>query len=106
LTIEEDRSHFGLWALTKATLILGSKVSALSKEQLAIVSNKDLIAINRARPATYLLPAVVLAAVTIAACHRKLTRRHCMALCSVFCVNRAQRMLWASRHGRWQSTAR
>ena len=47
LTIEEDRAHFGLWALTKATLILGSKVAALSQEQLAIVSNKDLIAINR-----------------------------------------------------------
>lgn len=47
LTIAEQRSHFGLWAITKATLILGSKVSALSKEQLAIIGNTDAIAINQ-----------------------------------------------------------
>jgi hypothetical protein len=56
LSIEEDRAHFGLWAITKATLILGSKVSALSKEQLAIVGNKDVIAINQVRNAAPLPP--------------------------------------------------
>jgi alpha-galactosidase len=47
LTIAQQRSHFGLWAITKATLILGSKVEALSVEQLAIISNKGAIAINQ-----------------------------------------------------------
>jgi hypothetical protein len=58
LSIEEDRAHFGLWAITKATLILGSKVSALSKEQLAIVGNKDVIAINQVRNAAPLPPLI------------------------------------------------
>eukprot|EP00729_Bicosta_minor_P019495 gene19495-6283_t len=47
LTMAEQRSHFGLWAITKSTLILGSKVSALSSEQLSLISNKDLIAMNQ-----------------------------------------------------------
>lgn len=34
-------------AITKSTLILGSKVDALSKEQLALISNKGLIAMNQ-----------------------------------------------------------
>ena len=41
------QAHFGLWAITKSTLILGSKVSALSAAQLAVVSNKGLIAVNQ-----------------------------------------------------------
>jgi len=47
LSIAQQRAHFALWAITKSTLILGSKVTELSKEQLAIISNKDLIAINQ-----------------------------------------------------------
>jgi hypothetical protein len=47
LTLAEQRSHFGLWAITKATLILGSNVPKLSPDQLAIISNKDIIAINQ-----------------------------------------------------------
>merc|ERR1712166_1698774 len=35
LSVAEQRAHFGLWAITKSTLILGSKVEALSSEQLA-----------------------------------------------------------------------
>jgi len=47
LSIAEQRAHFGLWAITKATLILGSKVSKLSAEQLEIIKNKDVIAVNQ-----------------------------------------------------------
>lgn len=47
LTLAEQRAHFALWAITKSTLILGTKVSALSHEQLDIVGNEDLIAINQ-----------------------------------------------------------
>lgn len=52
LTMAEQRSHFGLWAITKSTLILGSKVSALSSEQLSLISNKDLIVRVGSRNAT------------------------------------------------------
>merc|ERR1740117_1829555 len=47
LSVAEQRAHFGLWAITKSTLILGSKVEALSSEQLAIIGNKDVIAVNQ-----------------------------------------------------------
>lgn len=47
LTMGQQRAHFALWAITKATLILGSQVTRLSPEQLALVGNKDLIAINQ-----------------------------------------------------------
>jgi len=47
LSIAEQRSHFALWAITKSTLILGSKVEALSPEQLSIISNRAVIGINQ-----------------------------------------------------------
>jgi hypothetical protein len=47
LSLAEQRSHFALWAITKATLILGSNVPKLSKDQLDIIGNVDLIAINQ-----------------------------------------------------------
>jgi hypothetical protein len=47
LTPAEQRAHFGLWAITKSTLILGTKLSQLDAAQLAIVKNKELIAVNQ-----------------------------------------------------------
>ena len=47
LTIAEQRAHFGLWAITKSTLILGTDVAKLSTEQLAIIGNKGVIAVNQ-----------------------------------------------------------
>ena len=35
------------WAITKATLILGSNVGKLSKDQLAIIGNQKVIDINQ-----------------------------------------------------------
>ena len=35
------------WAITKATLILGSNVAALSKDQLAIIGNQKVIDVNQ-----------------------------------------------------------
>lgn len=46
LTITEQRSHFALWCFVKAPLILGNDLSNMSPEVLAIISNKNLIAIN------------------------------------------------------------
>lgn len=47
LSDAECRSHFGLWAITKSPLILGSDVRKLTAAQLAIIGNKDVIAINQ-----------------------------------------------------------
>ena len=47
LTDAQSRTHFGLWALMKAPLILGTPLPRLSPSQLAIVSNRDVIAINQ-----------------------------------------------------------
>ena len=47
LTPAEQRAHFGLWAITKSTLIMGAKLSELDAAQLAIVKNKELVAVNQ-----------------------------------------------------------
>ena len=40
-------SHRTRWAITKATLILGSNVAALSKDQLEIIGNRKVIDVNQ-----------------------------------------------------------
>ncbi len=45
--ITEAQSHFALWAITNAPLILGNDVSKMPKPLLDIVSNQDIIAINQ-----------------------------------------------------------
>jgi len=47
LTIIESRSHFALWCFVKAPLILGNDLTNMSPEVLAIISNKNLIAVNQ-----------------------------------------------------------
>lgn len=46
LTQAEERTHFALWAISKAPLIIGCDLSTISPESLEILSNKYLIAIN------------------------------------------------------------
>lgn len=46
LTYEEEKTHFALWALAKAPLIIGCDLSKITKESFEIITNKDLIAIN------------------------------------------------------------
>ena len=43
----ECRTHFGLWALSKAPLIIGADVRAFSPTTLSIVGNKGVIAVNQ-----------------------------------------------------------
>lgn len=45
--LTEARSHFALWAMMNAPLILGNDVRAMPKALLDIVSNQDVIAINQ-----------------------------------------------------------
>ncbi|CDW88128.1 melibiase family protein [Stylonychia lemnae] len=47
LTISESRTQFALWCFVKAPLILGNDLINMSPEVLAIISNKNLIAINQ-----------------------------------------------------------
>lgn len=47
LTFEQNRSHFALWCMTCAPLILGNDLRNISDDVLKIVKNPDLIAINQ-----------------------------------------------------------
>ncbi|KAF8167401.1 glycoside hydrolase family 27 protein [Crassisporium funariophilum] len=47
LTLAEQRSHFTAWALAKSPLLIGTDISALSAESLAILTNSEIIAINQ-----------------------------------------------------------
>lgn len=46
MTFEEYKSHFSLWSITKAPLIIGCDLSNISEETLSILSNKEVIDIN------------------------------------------------------------
>jgi alpha-galactosidase len=43
LTHEEEITHFALWAISKAPLIIGCDLSKIKKESLDIIMNKELI---------------------------------------------------------------
>ncbi|KAF2312547.1 hypothetical protein GH714_035032 [Hevea brasiliensis] len=44
---EEYRSHFSIWALAKAPLLIGCDVRSMSNETYEILSNKEVIAVNQ-----------------------------------------------------------
>ena len=46
MTNTEYRSHFALWCIVKAPLILGNDLANMSAETLEIISNVNLIAID------------------------------------------------------------
>ena len=47
LTLEQEHSHFGLWAMMKGPLLMGTDLTKLSKEQIGILQNKHLLAFNQ-----------------------------------------------------------
>jgi hypothetical protein len=47
LTYEEEKTHFVLWVMAKAPLIIGCDLTTVSAESLAIVTNAELIAVNQ-----------------------------------------------------------
>ncbi|KAF9227345.1 glycoside hydrolase [Gyrodon lividus] len=47
LTIQEERSHFAVWAFMKSPILLGTTLSELSADQLAIISNFALLAFHQ-----------------------------------------------------------
>lgn len=49
MTSDEYRTHFSLWAMMAAPLILGNDVRSMTPETLSILLNKDVIAIDQDR---------------------------------------------------------
>lgn len=47
LTHEEDKTHFGLWCMFSAPLVMGNNLTTITDETLELLTNKDLIAINQ-----------------------------------------------------------
>jgi alpha-galactosidase len=47
LTFEEYKTHFSIWAMFSSPLMLGCDVRSMTDETLAIVGNRDVIAINQ-----------------------------------------------------------
>jgi len=47
MTYQEYRSHFSIWALMKAPLLIGCDVRNMTKETLEILSNKEVIGVNQ-----------------------------------------------------------
>jgi alpha-galactosidase len=47
LTVEQEKTHFALWSIVKAPLILGCDLDKISPASLEIISNKELIDINQ-----------------------------------------------------------
>ncbi|KAK9665972.1 hypothetical protein RND81_14G150300 [Saponaria officinalis] len=47
MTKAEYRSHFSIWALVKAPLLIGCDLRSISQETLELLSNKEVIAVNQ-----------------------------------------------------------
>lgn len=47
MTLEEQKSHFAIWALFKSSLFISTNVPQMSNDALNILQNKNLIAINQ-----------------------------------------------------------
>ncbi|XP_057960697.1 alpha-galactosidase-like [Malania oleifera] len=47
MSFEEYRSHFSIWALMKAPLLIGCDIRSSSKEILTILGNKEVIDVNQ-----------------------------------------------------------
>ena len=47
MTIEEEKSHFALWAISKAPLIIGCDLTKIRKKSLEILMNTEVIAVDQ-----------------------------------------------------------
>ncbi|XVF44638.1 hypothetical protein PTKIN_Ptkin02bG0140000 [Pterospermum kingtungense] len=47
MSTEEYRSHFSIWALAKAPLILGCDIRSMDDDTFELISNKEVIAVNQ-----------------------------------------------------------
>ncbi|KGN51578.1 alpha-galactosidase-like precursor [Cucumis sativus] len=47
MTIAEYRSHFSIWALAKAPLLIGCDIRSMDNNTMKLLSNKEVIAVNQ-----------------------------------------------------------
>lgn len=47
LTLAEARSHFAFWAAMKSPLLIGTNLTALSRDEVAVLKNRRLLAFNQ-----------------------------------------------------------
>ncbi|KAH6627708.1 glycoside hydrolase superfamily [Chaetomium tenue] len=47
LTEAEERAHFGLWAIMKSPIIMGTDMTKLKESTLKVIKNKGILAINQ-----------------------------------------------------------
>ncbi|ERN03361.1 hypothetical protein AMTR_s00003p00246680 [Amborella trichopoda] len=47
MSIEEYRSHFSIWAIMKAPLLIGCDIKSASRAMLRILGNKEVIDVNQ-----------------------------------------------------------
>ena len=45
--LSQARSHYSLWAIMKAVMLLGTDLASVGEETLAIIKNKHALAINQ-----------------------------------------------------------
>lgn len=54
MTYQEYRSHFSIWALMKAPLIIGCDVRNMTAETYEILTNEEVISVNQGKHTFYL----------------------------------------------------
>ena len=47
LSVEEDKTHFGMWCIMSSPLLIGCDMSNINSTALNLLKNKDLIALNQ-----------------------------------------------------------
>lgn len=47
LTMEEDKTHFGMWCIMSSPLLIGCDMTTITPEALALMTNPELIALNQ-----------------------------------------------------------
>ena len=47
LSVEEDKTHFGMWCIMASPLLIGCDMTNINPTALALLKNKDLIALNQ-----------------------------------------------------------
>lgn len=47
MTLDEDKAHFSMWCMMNSPLMAGNDLSTMTKETIAVLTNKKLIALNQ-----------------------------------------------------------
>lgn len=47
MTVEEDKTHFGMWCIMSSPLLIGCDLSTIKSSALSLLKNKELIALNQ-----------------------------------------------------------